>query len=258
MTRRRRLVLTACCLSVAGGGGGAAVGGLRTPATPRQGVNYAVTAHPIPLYVKILDFLHRDAHYRLLAREMTTDCRTDQARVLAVFDWTRRHIRPTPQDWPIMDDHILDIIIRGHGLSDQMADVFCTLATYAGVRAFWTLIRDVPESPGIVLSFANVNGRWRVFDVARGVVFIDPQGRLVAVETFLATPMLADVAHQVPVDISYTGYFERLQPLRVPKILRAEQQMPWPRLCVEMRRAFDALVSGAHPAAGRARRVSVN
>ncbi len=236
MTRRRRLVLAACCLGVVVGG--AALWGLRTTATTRQGVNYAVSPHPIPLYVKILDFIHRDAHYRLLAREMTTGCRTNQERVLAVFDWTRRTIRPTPRGWPIVDDHILDIIIRGHGTGDQMADVFCTLATYAGVPAFWRVIPDVPERPGLIFSFAKVRGRWRVFDVAQGVVFKDPDGELVAVDTLLAAPFLADLAHDVPIEISYAGYFERLSPFEVPEMLRAEQQMPGPRLWFEIRRAL--------------------
>ena len=60
-----------------------------------------------------------------------------RTRVLAVFDWTARRIQPTPEGWPVVDDHILNIIIRGYGMTDQRADVFATLTTYAGVPAFW-------------------------------------------------------------------------------------------------------------------------
>jgi len=235
MTTRRRALQIGVLLAV--GLSGAAVWGLNTTVSTRQGVNFAVSRHSVPLYVKVLDFLHRDAHYRLLARQITAGVSSDQARVLAVFDWTRRHIRPTPKGWPIVDDHILDIIIRGHGVEDQMADVFCTLTTYAGAPAFWKPLRDAPEGAGLVLSFAKTEGAWRVFDVAHGVAFRDPDGQLVAVETLLATPLLSDAAADpVPADLSYAAYFERLQPFTVPDPLRAEQQMPWPRLAFELRR----------------------
>jgi len=237
MNARRRTILVSACLAI--GLSGVAVWGLQTAAITRQGVNFTVSNHSIPLYVKVLDFLHRDAHYRLLARQITEGLTSDQERILAVFDWTRRHIRTTPQGWPIVDDHILDIIIRGHGLDDQMADVLCTLATYAGVPAFWEYVRDVPGGPVLVLSFAKTEGAWRVFDVAHGVVFADAHGRLLDLDALLADPTLVtSVANPTAQQIPYAAYLERLRPVTVPETLRAEQQMPWPRLGFEVRRAL--------------------
>lgn len=212
--------------------------GLRVSATTRQGINFAVSRHSIPLSVKALDFLHRDAHYRLLARQITEGLTSDEERVLAVFDWTRRTIQPTPEGWPVVDDHILNIIIRGHGLGDQMTDVFCTLSTYAGVPAFWRSIRDVPNGSSNLLSFAKVEGTWRVFDVVEGAVFRDASGQLVPVEALVAAPALADRFHEVPVEFSYAAYFERLHPFTIPEPLRAEQQMLGPRLLFETRKAL--------------------
>lgn len=204
-----------------------------SPATTRQGVDFQVSAKPIPLYVKAVDFLHRHSHYRLLAEEITGGLPSDRERVLAVFEWTRQHIRDTPKGWPVVDDHVLDIIIRGHGLDDQMADVFTTLATYAGVPAFWW--------PGsVVLSFARVDGRWRMFDVANGVVFTDAQGRLADVHELLAQPSLIDAAAGglTAGGQLYAEYArKRLGSFEVPAVLRAEQQMPLPRLACEIRGA---------------------
>lgn len=238
MISRRRCLLKSSVVGLVVGG--AALWGLQTTATTQQGVNFAVASHPLPLAVKLLDFVHRDAHYCLLARDITADCRSDHERVLAVFDWTRRSIQPTPRDWPIVDDHILHIVIRGHGLDDQMADVFCTLATYAGVPAFWKVIRDLPGGAAFVLSFAKVDGAWRVFDVAHGVVFVTAQGHLLEVDTLMREPALATdvVLHRPEEAIPYAAAFERLRPFTVPPVLRAEQQMPWRRLLYEARRAL--------------------
>lgn len=205
-----------------------------------QGVNFRVATQQIPLYVKLLDFVHRDAHYRLLANQVAGGLQGDQARVLAVFQWTREHIRSIPDGWPVVDDHVWHIVIRGYGADDQMADVVTTLATYAGVPAFWKYLRLSSDGPMLVLSFAKVDGTWAVFDVAHGVIFADAQGRLVAVETLLADPALADaIAGDIhPWGFAYSRYLAVLHPFTVPGMLRARKQMPWPRLLHEVQQAI--------------------
>ncbi|MBI4343009.1 MAG: hypothetical protein HY599_06550 [Candidatus Omnitrophica bacterium] len=210
----------------------ALIGSLTATLTTRQGVNFQVTAAPLPAYVKAIDFLHRDAHYYLLAREITRGlpagrrAAADRDRALAVFRWTQEHLRPTPEGWPVVDDHILHIIIRGHGVADQYADVFTTLSTYAGVPAFWQPIREPASGRTLILSYAKVDGRWAVFDVFHGVVFSRPSGELISAEELAADPALADVASgSLPYRQLLTGYRAPV----VPRPLRAELQMPWPR-----------------------------
>lgn len=203
------------------------------PVTTRQGVDAQLRTSTLPLYVKALDFLHRHAHYRLLAGAITQDLHSDRERVLAIFEWTRRTIRQTPWDWPVVDDHVLHIVIRGHGTADQMADVFTTLATYAGLPAFW---RQGP----LVLSFVRVDGRWAVFDVANGLAFTDPSGAFIRAEELLREPTLAQAVAGplAPSGRPYGWYVERLAPFTVPEPLRAELQMPWPRFLFELRRLW--------------------
>lgn len=224
-TARRALLLA--------GAGAAILWGMSATATTRQGVDFQVSTKRVPLYVKALDFLHRHAQYRLLAEEIAGSARNDQERALAVFRWTREHIPQTPSGWPVVDDHVLHIIIRGHGMEDQMADVFTTLCTYAGVPAFWQPLRPDPDgSIPLSVSFVKVDGAWRVFDVAHNVVFADAQGRLVDVETLIRDPALTDaIAGPVrPAGLPYSRYLQAAQPFAAPDILRARLQMPWPRL----------------------------
>ena len=213
--------------------------GLATmPATTRQGVNFQVSVRSVPLYVKAVAFLHRHFQCALLAGQITQGRGSDLARALAVFEWTRQHIRPTPAGWPVVDDHILDIIIRGYGLDDQMADVFTMLATYAGVPAFW---RVAKVSGGrLVLAFARVDGRWTVWDVAHGLAFREADGRLADVHALIADPALvrATAGSLAPDGVPYDRYVAQLQPFQAPAMLRAEQQMLWPRVWFEVRRAI--------------------
>ena len=234
----------------------ALVAALHLPATTKQGVNFQVSTYRIPLYVKVIDFLYRDAKYKLLAREATRGCSTDEEKVLAAFAWTRANIRPTPGGWPAVDDHILHIIIRGYGLEDQMADVFTTLTTYAGVPGFWKPLR-VPDASGVlILAFAKIGDRWAVFDVSRGLMFRDRQGRFLDARALAADPKLVFLTPKVPSirGTPYAKFVERLDPFTVPPVLRAEQQMPISRLALEVRELFQRLMPAHANAAPRVSR----
>jgi len=153
--RGRRAGLTVAVLLVA-------VAVANIPTTTRQGVNFVVSSHSLPLYAKALDFLDRDSNYRRLTAEVMSGATTDDAKMLAAFAWTTGNIRQTPSGFPIIDDHTWHIIVRGYGQDDQQASVFVTLLAYAGVRAYWIFIGTRPE---LVLSLVRVDGAWRAVDV---------------------------------------------------------------------------------------------
>ncbi len=209
------------------------------PSTTRQGVNSRLSISTLPLYVKVIDFLHRHAHYQLLAEAITRGCRSDEERALAIFAWTRRNIRETPKGWPVIDDHVLDIIIRGYGANDQMADVFTTLASYAGLPAFWRQ-RDV------ALAFVQTEGRWRMFDVQYGLIFTDADGQLAEVNALLEDPaLIKQAAGSLTVNgRSYEQCVARMGPFRVPAVLRGRLHMPLPRLLFEAKRLLHRAPGG--------------
>jgi hypothetical protein len=237
--RRARLPRGAL-LAVAGAGVAALLAIGTATVTTRQGVNYQVSTRELPLYAKALGFLDRHVQYRLLARQITRGGATDSDRLLAVFDWTRAHIRPTPADWPVIDDHIWHIIVRGHGQEDQMADVFTTLCTYAKVPAFWRVI-EFPDGERGVLSFARVDGAWAVVDVANGLVFRRASGALASLEELQRDPQLVRTTAGAR-RLGGRPYGEALAQitLRIPRTLRAHLQMPGPRLWYELRRLTGA------------------
>lgn len=207
--------------------------------TTRQGVNFEVSTHQLPLYVKALEFIDRSVQYQQIADEVTRSAVSDEDRALKVFDWTRRQIRRTPDGWPIVDDHILHIIIRGHGVNDQQADVFATLTTYAGVPAFWGKVGH--DRAGVILSFAYIEGQWRVFDVFNGVVFRNPTGGLATMADLKNRPNLVPASMRsgaVEEGVAYRDILTRALMPAVPDPLRAELQMPSTRLWHEMKVAL--------------------
>jgi hypothetical protein len=237
VTRPRRTLIAAIALVAVVGGGAA----LLSSTTTLQGVNFEQRVRPIPVYVKAMEFVSRHHEYATIASEIVRPGMSEAERVLAVFEWTRRNIRPTPDGWTVYDDHILNIIIRGHGVNDQVNDVFATLSTYAGVPAFWRKLRAAGSEPNI-FTFARVDGRWVPFDPWSGIVFRNGRGGLAGVEELIADPMLvrAATADAAATGVNYAALISRdtLSPFVPPRRLRADMQRPWPRLLFETRYAI--------------------
>jgi hypothetical protein len=175
---------------------------LTRPTVTRWGVDYQVTGQTIPVYVKATAFLQRHFEYQMIVSRVCAHGSTRRECVMALFDWTHGHVRPTPEGWRVIDDHVLNTMIRGHGKSDQMAAVFTTLATYAGARAFFLQPARGTSDP--IISFVRLGEEWAAFDVERHVAFSDA-----------AT---------------------RPAPAVVPDITHAELQQPGPRVRYELRR----------------------
>ena len=237
--RRRRVLLTlaAMLLLVAGS---CAI--LLLPTTTLQGVNYRVTARRIPAYVKTIDFLQRHYQYRILTARICTGNTSDADCVLDIFEWTHTNVRPTPAGWPVVDDHPLNIVIRGYGKGDQMADVFATLTVYAGVPAFFNFIKEPSQGAVLPLAFVNLDGRWIPFDVENHIAFRDRNGGLAGVEELAADPSWVDTvgAGVRPSGLPYSSFISTrtLIPFVVPQPLRSELQQPWPRVRYELRRVL--------------------
>lgn len=217
----------------------AVVGLANMNVTTQQGLNFEVSTHRLPLYLKALQFIDRSVQYEQVATEITQEAVSDTDRLLRIFEWTKRRVRDTPLDWPVVDDHILHIIIRGHGVNDQQADVFATLATYAGIPTFWAKVSAVqPDRPGVIMSFARVDGRWRVFDVFHRVVFRLPTGELATMDDLRGHPELVPASARV-LDVDGMPYADFVTTASMPDIpspLRAELQMPFARLWYELKR----------------------
>src|SRR3990167_3576586 len=129
---------------------------LNFPLNTRQGIDGVVMARKIPLYAKFCGYFYRDYQYRELSRGITGSLTGDPEKVMAIYNWTVDNIRKKPAGFPTVDDHIWDIVVRGYGGNDQMADVFTTLASYAGYEAFWEKLSPHPGSKPLILSFVKI------------------------------------------------------------------------------------------------------
>lgn len=206
--------------------------------TRYQGRNYNVCALEIPLFLKILDFFDRHYHYKLIAQRIAEDSRNEEEKALKIFEWTHKNIKKTPKDFPIIDDHVYNIIIRGYGTDDQSADVFTTLCVYAGIAAFWTWVSPADSKVQYAVSFVKFEERWLVFDSFAGNYFRNKEGEIASVEDIIRDLSIVDNAANKPViyGVDYVKYFESLSPINEKVSLRAKMHMPWPRIIFELKK----------------------
>lgn len=206
------------------------------PVTTRYGVNYRWSTKRISLFEKTVNFISRDVQMRRIAGEVAEGASTGEQKALVIFGWVVRHVRPTPLGLPIVDDHVLNILIRGYGAPDQRAEAMAVLASYNGMPANATPVR-VPDVPGeLQLTLVRVDGRIAVFDVSHELVFRNAAGQLADVDDMKDPRLVTSTAHGILVEgVPYERYQPGLQALG-PAFSRMERQKLWPRIKFEVGR----------------------
>jgi len=203
------------------------------PATIHRGLDYRVTEIQIPLFLKLLAYIHRDLEFRNLSRKLVGGIQDREAKILALFEWTRKHVRPIPNGYPIVDDHVWDIIVRGYGSQDQAADVLAALSAYAGIPAHFRFVCAPKKNGCVGVAFVELpNGSFGLFDPHYGVVVRHPDGRLASIEEVSSDRSLLERVD--PNLASYAKYFENLPKVSVNDSSRTSCQMPLRRLFMLM------------------------
>lgn len=211
---------------------------LNLPVTSQQGINYEVRTIRMPLYIKVIEFLDRDYHYKELVKRVCQGCASDEDKVLALFKWTHQNIkRDIPIGWPIVDDHVWHIVIRGYGVADQFSDVFTTLCNYAGVDAFFKSVYTANRKKKISLSFVRIRGRWRAFDPYLGNYFKNKDGQFADIEELKSSNSwsIENLGGTPGPDIDYTEYVDDLPDVENIGLCRSNIQSPLNRLCFEIK-----------------------
>lgn len=210
---------------------------LNIKVTTSQGINYQVSTIEIPLYLKLLDFLDRNYNYKWTVKKIIGNSKEEKDNVLKILKWTHENIKKTPQGYPIIDDHVWHIIVRGYGEDDQLSDVFATLCNFAGMDAFFSWISTEDNSSRIPLSFVNMNGKWSVLDPYRGIYFRNKKGNLADIEDILNGDWIEEnIDNHRESDISYVDYLRNLSPVRKVGLKRANIQSPLNRLKYEIKK----------------------
>lgn len=209
------------------------------PTFIRVGVDGHYREIRMPLYVKWTQFIARHYEYERLSKEITSECKTDEEKAMAILTWTRKNLAYLPEHMSVYDDHILNIIIRGYAVPDQFQDVFTTLCTYSGIPAFFDNIYNNDHTYKCVLSFVDLAGKWTVFDAYRGIYFTTKDNKIASVQDIIGGRYLAKGAdidsvtiHGVP----YREYLNNLGAIGKPSTLRAYKQMPIKRIGFEIKK----------------------
>lgn len=210
---------------------------LNIKVTTQQGINYQWQTIEIPLYLKTLDFFDRHYNYKWTLKRIMGDSKTEEEMVLKIFKWTHEIIKKTPDGYPVIDDHVWHIIVRGYGQDDQSSDVFTTLCNYADVDAFFNWVYTESRDSRIPLSFVRVNEKWYVFDPYRGVYFKSKNGGLASIEDITRGDWVEEYINRLnKFDVNYAIYLKNLSPIIEAGLKRANIQSPINRLRYEIKK----------------------
>lgn len=207
------------------------------PATTKQSVNERLIEKPIPLGLKIFELFDRDYHYRQIVKEIVKDRSGADDKMKAIFDWTCTNIRTDfPKEWPVVDDHILNIIVRGYGVGSQTADVFTTLCAYAGFPSAVFRVQAPNSDNRLIVSVVEEGGKFYIFDTIRRNIFYNKDGSIATINDLIADQSIVASAASRPdvAGIAYEDYFMELKPVTRLSTVRPDLQMPWRRLWFEM------------------------
>ena len=209
--------------------------------TTKKAVNHDIAIIKIPLYIKAAGFINRDYWYRYIVENLTENLKTDREKAVAIFDWTLKNIHNVPKGFDIVDDHILNIIIRRYGTLDQKVDVFTTICFYSGIDAFWDFCYDDVNNIVYPLSFVKLDGRWHIFDCNVGKYFetnstgdIDIEDALKYVSSSKDEILETFAAKGISLDRVYRN----LRAMKEVSRSRAAQQIPFKRIFFELKKSI--------------------
>ena len=218
---------------------------LNIKVTTQQGINYQWKAIEIPLYLKILDFFDSHYNYKWTVERIISDSKpvvseanlTEKEKALKIFKWTYKNIKKTPEGYPVIDDHVWHIIVRGYGEVDQSADVFTTLCNYTDVDAFFIITYNENRTSATTLSLAKLDGRWCIFDPYNGVYFKNKEGMLASIEDIINGNWLIErIGEPKDPKINYNLYLQNLSPIKEIGLRRSNVQSPINRLRYQIKK----------------------
>lgn len=229
---KKSLCLLLCCIVVITG----IFVILNIPVATRQGINYQWHTIRLPLYLKVLDFFDRHFNYKQLVKRIVKDADTDREKVMKIFEWAHQNIKAdVPKDWPIIDDHVWYIIVRGYGAKDQFSDVFTTLCNYAAIDAFYSWVYTQDRKQRIPLSFVRIDKKWVVFDPYHGIYFKARNDELADVEAIRSGSSWTIEALDEKPTIDYAIYFDNLPSIERMELKRSNIQSPLRRIMFEVK-----------------------
>ncbi|MFH1593964.1 MAG: hypothetical protein ABID09_04645 [Candidatus Omnitrophota bacterium] len=213
---------------------------LNIEVSTRQGINQKVHTITLPLYLKVLNFFDRHYNYQLLVKQIVAPSDNERERVMKILIWINGNIRRVPDGYPVIDDHVWHIIVRGYGTNDQSQDVFSTLCNYAGLEAFYSLVGTEGKKRTALLSFVKLDNRWSVFDAQYGVYFVNDHGEFASLDDIKAGNWKGVTLSGEPLpDHNYGDFITILPTIKSAGLCRSTIQSPLKRTLFEFKSLFD-------------------
>lgn len=204
----------------------------------RQGRDYKIYTVKMPLYLKLLDFYDRHYNYIRLEREITAGAKTAEEKALRILKWTYKNIRTAPEGYPIIDDHVWSIIVRGYGVGDQFSDVFTTLCNYSGIEAFFSARYAKDRRRQMSISFCRLNAGWAIFDPYNGVYFRNSEGSIATFDDIKREDWSAVyIDNKTDREVSYKSLFDSMGDIKGAGLNRSNIQSPLRRFIFAIKKA---------------------
>ena len=212
------------------------------PVQTRVGVDYEWSESSIHFYEKATNFFSRHFQAKHLVSNLLKKIDYPEDQLQLLFAWSRDHVRSTPPGFPVIDDHVWHIIVRGYGATDQRTEAFALLASYAGFPATVTAMEIPGTDGGVIVALVKIGQLLHVFDVEHGFVFLDEHGQLIDAARLATAP---EVVSSITNGIEIAGRpYEHYVPSLLNRDLtfnRMELQKPWPRLKHETFQYVDSI-----------------
>ena len=222
------------------------IGILNAEVSIKQGRDYKIYTVKMPLYLKLFDFFDRHYNYIRLEKQITAGAKTDEEKVLRIFEWTHRNIKPAPEGYPIIDDHVWSIIVRGYGVGDQFSDVFTTLCNYSGIEAFFSAMYAQDRRKQMTLSFCRLKTGWAIFDPYHGVYFKNKDGIIATVDEIKKENWEAIYIDDAGRGTDFKSLFNDLGNIKGIGLNRANIQSPLRRLMFAVKEALGLVPKEAY------------
>lgn len=138
--------------------------------------------------LRLLDFSYRELSYRYVAEQITNA--TDSETITrATVDYVNRNVY-LPPNAPVIDDDPWDVLLRGNGYCDQLAQLSAALLNKRGIPARWIALRNASnDEPHAVLEVL-VGNRWEVFDPLLDFPYRTAEGQTPTVDEICAMPTI--------------------------------------------------------------------
>lgn len=203
----------------------------------KYGIDYKVYTYKMPLYIKIIEFVDRDYQYRRITNEITAGKVSSEDKVLAIFNWCVGHIKHKPEGLTVVDDHPMNIIIRGYGAGDQFEDIFTILCTYAGYESFYKEFKD-PDKGVYLMSFVKMGDKWYPFSVSHNVYAV-VDGHPASTDDILNNPeLVSQFSARIP-EIETKNFLAALKSTSFESTsVRTRGQSPFGRLSCYLKKLF--------------------